>query len=102
MKPWALYSVSDLKYTVSKMKNTGKSRFFQKFFSEKLKKPNFLKISAEDVAKDAAQLLAETWCPHLLWALRNLPHKFEKLAQHEICEKNVTIWAPRKARAPKT
>ena len=34
----------------------------------------------ENVAQEPAQLLAETWCPYLLWVLRNLPHKFEKLA----------------------
>ena len=45
-------------------------------------KPNFFRIFFfdENVAQEPAQLLAETWCPYLLWVLRNLPHKFEKLA----------------------
>ena len=42
--------------------------FFRNFFSD------------ENVAQEPAQLLAETWCPYLLWVLRNLPHKTEKLA----------------------
>ena len=45
-----------------------KPNFFSKFFFN------------ENVAQELAQLLAETWCPYLLWVLRNLPHKFEKLA----------------------
>ena len=45
-------------------------------------KPNFFSnfFFIENVAQEPAQLLAETWCPYLLWVLRNLPHKFEKLA----------------------
>ena len=44
-------------------------------------KPNFFQIFFdENVAQEPAQLLAESWCPYLLWVLRNLPHKFEKLA----------------------
>ena len=44
-------------------------------------KPTFFEFFFnENVAQEPAQLLAETWCPHLLWVLRNLPHKFEKLA----------------------
>ena len=45
-------------------------------------KPNFFFefFFDENVAQEPAQLLAETWCPYLLWVLRNLPHKFEKLA----------------------
>ena len=34
----------------------------------------------ENLAKDPAQFLAKSWCPYLLWVLRNLPHNFEKLA----------------------
>ena len=57
----------------------------------------------ENVAQEPAQLLAETWCPYLLWVLRNLPHKFEKLAHvTKSAKKNVTIWASRSTRAPKT
>ena len=40
-----------------------KVAFFQKFFQEKPTKPNFLKNYS-----------------YLFWVLRNLPHKFEKLA----------------------
>ena len=82
-------------------------------------KPNFFSnfLCNENVSQEPAQLLAETWCPYLLWVLRNLPHKFEKLAhvtksakkkRHHMgislrsCPKNVTIWASRSARAPKT
>ena len=67
-------------------------------------KPNFSKFFFdENVAEDPAQLLAKTWCPYLLWVLRNLPHKFEKLAHvTKSAKKSVTIWAPRKARAPKS
>ena len=44
-------------------------------------KPNFFQFFFdENVAQEPAQFLAETWCPYLLWVLRNLPHKFEKLA----------------------
>ena len=79
-------------------------------------KPNFFEFFFdENVALEPAQFLAETWCPYLLWVLRNLPHTFEKLAhvtksakkkRHHMgislrsCPKNVTIWASRKARAP--
>ena len=56
----------------------------------------------ENVASDLAQFLAKTWYPYLFSVLRNLPHKFEKLADvTKSAKKNVTIWAPRKARAPK-
>ena len=68
-------------------------------------KPNFFRIFFFDeiVAQEPAQLLAETWCPYLLWVLRNLPHKFETLAHvTKSAKKNVTIWASRKARAPET
>ena len=34
----------------------------------------------KNVAHEPAQLFVVTWCPYLLWVLRNLPHKFEKLA----------------------
>ena len=44
-------------------------------------KPNFSEtFFGENVAWDPAQFLAKTWCPYLFWVLRNLPHKFEKLA----------------------
>ena len=56
----------------------------------------------ENVAEDDTQLLAKTWCSYLFWVLRNLRHKFEKLAHvTKSSKKNVTIWAPRKARAQK-
>ena len=45
-----------------------KPNFFRKFFFD------------ETVVQEPAQLLAETWCPYMLLVLRNLPHKFEKLA----------------------
>ena len=67
-------------------------------------RPNFSEtFFGENVAWDPAQFLAKTWCPYLFWVLRNLPHKFEKLAHvPKSAKKNVTIWASRKARAPKT
>ena len=75
-KPWTLYLVSR--------------------FSKKT-------IFHENVAEDPAQLLAKTWCPYLFWVLRNLPRNFEKLANvTKSAKKNDTIWAPCKARAPKT
>ena len=44
-------------------------------------KPNFFRIFFdENVAQKRAQFLVETWCPYLLWVLRNLPQNFEKLA----------------------
>ena len=44
-------------------------------------KPNFFRIFfRRKCSQEPAQLLAETWCPYLLWVLGNLPHKFEKLA----------------------
>ena len=47
------------------------------------------------------QVLAKTWYPYLFSVLRNLSHKFEKLADvTKSAKKNVTIWAPRKAGAP--
>ena len=66
-------------------------------------KPNFFEFFFnKNVAQEPAQLLAQTWCPYLLWVLRNLPHKFEKLAHvTKSAKKNVTIWASRSARAPK-
>ena len=65
--------------------------------------PNFVEIFFdENVAEDPVLLSAKTWCPYLFWVLGNLPHTFERKAGtcHEICEKSVTIWAPRNARAP--
>ena len=48
------------------------------------------------------QVLAKTWYPYLFSVLRNLSHKFENLADvTKSAEKNVTIWASRKARAPR-
>ena len=63
-------------------KKQSKVAFFQNFFfKKKTMKPIFFEIFFnENVAQEPAQLLAETWCPYLLWVLRNLPHKFEKLA----------------------
>ena len=94
-----------------KYKKQSKIAFFQNFQSRIFSKFFF----DENVAQEPAQLLAETWCPYLLLVLRNLPHKFEKLAhvtksakkkRHHMgtsqssIPKNVTIWAPRKTRAP--
>ena len=82
-----------------KYKKQSKIAFFQNFQSRIFL--NF--FFDENVAQEPAQLLAETWCPYLLLVLRNLPHKFEKLAHvTKSAKKNVTIWAPRKARSPKT
>ena len=65
-----------------KHKKQSKIAFFQNFFLKKTMKPNFFSnfFFDENIAQEPAQLLAETWCPYLLWDLRNLPHKFEKLA----------------------
>ena len=50
----------------------------------------------ENVAQEPAQLLAETWCPYLLWVSRNLPHKFEKLAHvTKTAKKNIGATACR-------
>ena len=68
-------------------------------------KPNFFDFFFdENVAQEPAQLLAETWCPYLLWVLRNLPHKFEKLAHVTKSAKKKTspYGQSRSARAPKT
>ena len=62
-------------------------------------KPNFFSKTffSENVAKDPAQLLAKTWCPYLFWVLRNLPHKFEKLAHvTKSAKKNVAKLVPQK------
>ena len=73
------------------LKKTHEAEFFSKTFFD------------ENVAYDPAHFLAKTWCPYLFWVLRNLPHKFEKLVYvTESAKKNVTKWASRKARAPKT
>ena len=131
-KPWALYLVLVLRNRGSNIKKS-KIAFFQNFFLKKTLKPIFFEIFFdENGAQEPAQLLAETWCPYMLWVLRNLPHTFEKLAHVTKTAKktspyghlaklepqklnannkarrfarrlkNVTIWAPRKARAPKT
>ena len=66
-------------------------------------KPNFFEsFFNENVGKDPVQLLAKTWFPYLFWVLRNLPHMFENWhMSRNLRQKNVTIWAPRKAHAPK-
>ena len=65
-----------------KHKKQSKIAFFQNFFLKKNHEADFFSkiFFGENVAQEPAQLLAETWCPYLLWVLRNLPHKFEKLA----------------------
>ena len=65
-----------------KHKKQSKIAFFQNFFLKKNHEADFFSkiFFSENVAQEPAQLLAETWCPYLLWVLRNLPHKFEKLA----------------------
>ena len=57
-------------------------RFFKTSFQKKPWSRIFSEIFSfdENVDENPAQLLAKTWCPYLLWVLRNLPHKFEKLA----------------------
>ena len=68
-------------------------------------KPNFISKTffGENVAYDPAQRLVKAWCPYLYWVLRNLPHKFEKVANiTKSVKKNITIWASRNACAPKT
>ena len=117
-EPWTLYLVLVLRNGGSNKKTLKNSVFSKLLFKKKHEAEFFSKIfSHENVAQEPAQLSAETWRPYLLWVLRNLPHKFEKLAdvtksakkkRHHMgisqssCPKNVTIWASRKARAPKT
>ena len=55
---------------------------------------------SENLAEDPAQRLAKTWCPYLFWVLRNLPSLKSWHISRNL-RKNVTIWAPRKALAPK-
>ena len=58
--------------------------FFWKFFFD------------ENVAQELAQVLVEIWCPYLLWGLRTLPHKFEKLAHvTKSAKKNIDATACR-------
>ena len=61
---------------------TVKNSVFSKLLFKKNHEADFFSkiFFGENVAQEPAQLLAETWCPYLLWGLRNLPHKFEKLA----------------------
>ena len=65
-----------------KHRKQSKIAFFQNFFKKKNHEADFFRkiFFDENVAQEPAQLLAESWCPYLLWVLRNLPHKFEKLA----------------------
>ena len=55
-----------------KHKKQSKIAFFQNFFLKKTMKPIFFSkiFFGENVAQEPAQLLAETWCPYLLWVLR--------------------------------
>ena len=66
----------------SNIKKTVKNSVFSKLLFKKNHEADFFSkiFFGENVAQEPAQLLAETWCPYLLWVLRNLPHKFEKLA----------------------
>ena len=103
-KPWTLYIVSVLRYRGSKMKNTQKSRYHKKNLLEKAPEAKLFRkyFFGENIAEDSAELLAKTWCLYIFWVLRNLPHKFENLADvTKSAKKNVIIWSPRKARAPK-
>ena len=65
-----------------KHKKTVKNSVFSKLLFIKNHEADFFSkfFFGENVAQEPARLLAETWCPYLLWVLRNLPHKFEKLA----------------------
>ena len=65
-----------------KHKKQSKIAFFSKLLFKKNHEADFFSkiFFGENVAQEPAQLLAETWCPYLLWVSRNLPHKFEKLA----------------------
>ena len=95
-KPWTLYLVSGMRYRGSKMKNSQNYRFYFKILFEKTQEAEliFLKIGFnENVAEDPVQLSAKTWCPYLLWVLRNLPHRFESWhMSRNLRKKNVTIW----------
>ena len=63
------------------MKNSQKKRFFKKSFEKNPQSRFFFKTFFDEiVAEDPGQFVAKTLCPYLGWLLRNLPHKFEKLA----------------------
>ena len=79
-KPWTLYSVSVLRYRGSKVKNNRKVRFFKTFLQKDPWSQIFFDFFGKNVAWDPAQLLGKTWYPYLFSVLRNLPHKFEMLA----------------------
>ena len=76
-----MYLVLVLRNRGSNIKNSQNS-VFSKFLFKKNHEADFFSkfFFDENVAQEPAQLLVETWCPYLLWVLRNLPHKFEKLA----------------------
>ena len=80
-KPWTLYLILVLRNRVQTKKIVKNSVFSKLLFKKNHEAEFFSKFFFdENVAQEPAQLLAETWCPYLLWVLRNLPHKFEKLA----------------------
>ena len=93
-----IYETIDPVYSLSyeikgiEFEKQSKLAFF-KTSSQKTHEVNFLNFINNKVAEDLAQGLAKTWCPYLLWVLRNFPYNFEKIARHEICEKNT--WARR-------
>ena len=76
-----MYLVLVLRNRGSNIKNSQNSVFSKLLFKKNHEADFFSKFFFnENVAQEPAQLLAEIWCPYLLWVLRNLPHKFEKLA----------------------
>ena len=80
-KPWTLYLVLVLRNRGSNIKKVKNSVFSKLLFKKNHEAEFFSKFFFDEiVAQESAQLLVETLCPYLLWVLRNLPHKFEKLA----------------------
>ena len=85
------------------MKNCQKLRIFKTSLKKPMKPIFFENFFRRKCSLGSCAILAKTWCPYRFWILRNLPHKFEKLAHvTKSAKKNVTIWASRKARAPNT
>ena len=76
-KPWTLYLVLVLRNRGSNIKKTVKNSVFSKLLFKKNHEAEFFSkfFFDENVAQEPAQLLAETWCPYLLWVMG-----FEKFA----------------------
>ena len=106
-KPWTLYLVSVLRNSGWKKKYSLNLRFFNISFKKKQKKHEaefFFEIFFQrKCSLGTCSTFSENMVSVSVLGFEKFASQVWKIGTcHEICEKNVTTWAFRKARAPKT